>query len=219
MTKDLDISTVVNSITDVANIDFSKVFEKAIEIFSDQAMLDKSVSDITIKDLEISKAKANNFLDAIAGVIEISHQVDVLSAERDKFRRKDELAILNSMRRTVATQTEALEKNAMIASAQLSKMMETPETIDAERLALLQSVLNSSIDVGSKLISSASKLIHLERHSGGKPWGSNRYGVGSIKTISELDKADSAKGKSGVMKGAGGGPRELSRKDIEALDE
>jgi len=88
MTKpeEISVSTAVMSLTDVANMDFREVFKKAVDIFSDQAMLSKDVSEITIKDLEISKAKANNFLDAIAGILELSRQVDILSAEKYKFK-------------------------------------------------------------------------------------------------------------------------------------
>lgn len=225
MSKELALSSVVTSLGDVAQMDFSKVFDKAIEVFSSQAMLDKPASEVTIKDLEISKAKANNFLDAIAGIIEISHQVEVLSAEKEKFRRQDELDILNSLRRTIAIQSKALEKNAHIAAQQLehiSSQMEDAESalaVDSERLALIQSVLNSSIDIGSKLISSAAKLIHLERHSGGRVWGNNRYAAGNIRLIDGLDKADKTKGKPGAMRGLDGGPRELSMEDIEGLED
>jgi len=218
MTKpeEISVSTAVMSLTDVANMDFREVFKKAVDIFSDQAMLSKDVSEITIKDLEISKAKANNFLDAIAGILELSRQVDILSAEKYKFKRVDELEILNSLRRTIALQAKSLEKNAFVAQSQLDIMINDPLSTDPEKLALVQSVLNSSIDVGNKLITSTAKLIHLERHSGGGSWGNHRHGGLSIKTIDGLDLAGRLKGKATA---SSSGPRELTPEDIQNLDD
>ncbi|TFH07779.1 MAG: hypothetical protein E4H07_08645 [Nitrosomonadales bacterium] len=198
---------------DVAELDFAKVLEKAVEIFSDQAMLDKDISAISVKDLEISKAKANNFLDAIAGVVEISHQVEVISAAKDNFKRSDELNVLNSLRRSCELGANGVEKLLTKAVQYMEYLSELPaEEVTVEQLANMQAVMNENIGTSQKLIASLSRLIQLERLSGNRPYGSVRsstLSVGHIKAFGEEDLP-------GVRKSAA---RPLSSEELKDLIE
>jgi len=216
--KELTTKSTGMSLENVASMDFEKVFHKAVEIFSDQMMLEKDPNEITVKDLEVSKAKANNFLDAIAGVLEISHQVEVLSAEKDKFKRSDELRVLNSLRRSTEKCALGLESTISMAQERLEMLMQDISQADPEKIAMLQAVLNSCVETGQKLIGSMSRLVQLERMSGGRVWGANRYANLGMRTVEGLDKASTTKGLPGYTTGRAG-PREISVSDIAGLEE
>ena len=201
------------TLNDVANIDFDKVFKKALELLSDQAMLGQDTKNISIKDLEISRSKVNNFLSAIGGILEISHQVELLSAEKDKFRRKDELTILNSLRRCCEMSAKTLEGNMKLTQGKLNALEADINEVSPESIAILQSVLHSNIDAGQKLIGAISRLIQLERLSGARSWGGHRDTNPSITLIEGLDKGDRGKNKS-----SRGAPREIKMDELEDLD-
>lgn len=198
------------SFADVANIDFTKVYEKALEIFSDQAMLDKDPANISVRDLEISKAKANNFLDAIAGIIELSHQVDVIAAAKDNFKRSDELAVLNSLRRTCTLGAKGVEK-LLRKSIQHMEYLESLEDaeVTVQDIAGLQTIINENVNTSQKLIASMSRLIQLERLSGNRPFGSGRSGTLSVGHLKEFGKEDPTAGAVG--------PRQLSKQEVAAM--
>lgn len=206
-----ELSILNSSMESVATMDFEKVFTKAVEIFADQAMLDKKPEEVDIKELEISKAKANNFLAAISGVIEISHQVEVLSAENDKFKRKDELAILHSLRRSCEMSAKTLEGNMQITQEKLTAMQEDIENVEPDQIFTLQTVMHSNIDAGQKLIGSISRLIQLERLSGSRPWGASKQGSLSLSLIKGLDGADEGGDPTKA-------PRELTPEELGDID-
>jgi len=208
-----EVATIPTSLTDVATIDFEKVFITAVEILSDQAMLNKDPSQVDLKELETSRARADNLLSAIGGVIKISHQVDIISAERDKFKRSDELNILNSLRRSCEDSALALEDNAKLARERLTEMMEDPKDVKPEEISSVQDVLHSNIDAGQKLIGSISRLIQLERMSGNRPWGNDSSSSMSISLIEGLgEKGKGGKGKKGPI-------RELSPEEVYAASD
>ncbi len=201
------------SFADVSNIDFAAVYSKALEIFSDQAMLGKDPTKISVKDLEISKAKANNFLDAIAGIVELSHQVEVISASKDNFKRSDELSVLNSLRRTCEISAKGIErllKKAIVHMEYLEGLDE--DQVSVQDLASMQNILNENITTSQKLIASLSRLIQLERMSGNRPFGAVRTGTLSVGHLKEFDKE---KDNAGVA-----APRQLSKEELaEMLDD
>lgn len=200
----------LSSMADVSDMDFEKVFKKAVQIFSDQAMLDKDPRNISIRDLEISKAKANNFLDAIAGLVELQHQVEVISASKHGFKRADELTVLNVMRKTCEISAQSVEK--MLRKAM--KHMEYIEGLDeseikVEDMVNLQNLINENVGISQKLISSFSRLLQLERMSGNRPYGTVRSSSISTGHIKEFSKTDSNKSEKEA--------RPLSKDELEEM--
>lgn len=169
-------------------IDFDGVMEKACEIFGGQALLDKKASEITLKDLEIGKAKANNFLDAVQGILEIGHQVEIMSADQNKFKRQDELDILHSLLRSVSKISGTLEKTIDVITKKIDRMLELEE-VDIEEVTLLQGMLQVNIDSTQKVIASAGKVINIERVSGGRIWGSRTSGSSQVSVVEKLENS------------------------------
>jgi len=108
----------VNSLS-FSSADLLKLFETAAQVFSDQAMVGSGAKDTTVKDLELTKAKANSFLDALNGVIEIQHQVEILSAQQQGFKRNDELRVLNLQRETNERWSNAIAWNLPVSKSLL----------------------------------------------------------------------------------------------------
>lgn len=187
----------VTKFSDIATIDYNLVAKTAVELFADQALLGKNATDITIKDLETSRAKSNNFMEAIAGLVEISHKVELLSAEKDKFKRADELRTLNMQRDMIEMQTKGVHKTLEMAIERLEQLEknlregfadEDEENKVTDQIAMMQQVMTMSVDTGQKLVASLSRLIQLERYSGGRSWGySQRAMTTNIKLVEMLD--------------------------------
>lgn len=200
---------------DLANMDFEKVYETALRLFSDQALLDKKdISKVTIKDLEAARAKSDSFLESLGHLFEINHQVELLQADKYKFKRKDELDLLHSLRKSCTMMAKSLEKNLEITIAKLGdierRMVDDPAGVDYEELAGVQAVMNSCVDTSQKLIASTSRLIQTERYSGTRPWGHSRGGTKNIGTIEGLDNRERSDDRSGQK-----GPRPLTEGEVD----
>lgn len=201
-------------------LNFRAVAQKAWELLGEQAMVGKENADITVEGLELGRAKASSFLDAINGLLEVSHQVELLQAEQYKFKRTDELKIMHSLRRLCGHQAKNLEKTVKIASKRLEELMEgiDEDLVGSERadaIAQMQSVISSNIDGAAKVTSSFSRLVQLERISGGRPWSGNNRGKatnpGAVKLLSEVEERN--KDGSEDIRGERG-PRELTEDEI-----
>ena len=187
-------------------LDFEKVYERAVTIFSEQTMLNKDPDKVTLKDIELSRSKAANFLDAISGVLEIGHQVEVLSAETNKFKRKDELEILQDLLLTCKKQAKFVSRNIDLAQERLEELYET-EDPDSEQIALLSNIMNCSIDSSQKIISSMARLVQLERMSGSRPYGNSKSNISHYSSDSNDEKKElPAK------------PRKLTKEDLQNID-
>jgi hypothetical protein len=202
----------------IRGLDFDMIYAKASEYFKELAGFDGE--DVTITSLEVSKRKADNFLSSMSGLLEIAHQVEVLSAERDKFRRKDELDVLNSLRRACAKASNSLEQTMGMAEDRMEMLRANPEGVDPESIALLQSVLHQSIDTAQKLISAFSRLVQLERMSGGRPFGAVKAAtMSSMNLIQGLSEADQQNKMTGFAKSGGKvSVRALSEEEYEDLE-
>lgn len=206
---------VPKNLSDIATIDFEQVFQTAVGLFSDQAMLkEKDISKVTIKDLEAARAKSDSFLESIGHIFEISNQVELLQADSKKFKREDELNLLHSLRRSCQMMAEALETKLKITVAKLGdmekKLAESPDEVDIEQLIGVQAVMQSCVDTSQKLIASSSRLIQAERFSGLRPWGHSKSKGASISTIEGLDNRDDP----GDAR-SGKGPRPLQEGEID----
>lgn len=187
--------------------DYRAIAEKAMEMFKDQSLLTKDKNEVTIKDLETSRLKSNNFLEAMGGMLDFTHKIELLSADDMKFKRKDELSLLNNLRKTCELQAEGVHKTLQVAIKRIEQMQQEEEP-DPEKIALLQSVMQNSVDVSQKLIASTSRLIQLERYSGGRAWGhSSRAMTTNIKLIEHLNDED---GKTKPKR-----PREIDPNEVE----
>jgi len=202
-----ELSTAITA-KDLSNLDFKQVYEKAVEIFSEQALLNKKPSEVTLKDIELSRAKASNFLEAISGVLEIGHQVEILSAEQNKFKRGYELTILQKLLKSCDMQASFVEKNLTIIQERLDALFKNDDA-DPEQIALLQSIMNSSIDASQKIIASMARLVQLERMSGSRPWGREKSQQTNIAMINALEP-QSEKPKEA--------PRKLTAEDLEQYE-
>lgn len=213
MSKDkLAIRPEMNN-TPKVEMDYDGIYRKAVTIFADQASINKDPDDINLRDLEISKQKANNLLDSINGMLEMGHQVEILKEDHNKFKRKRELNVLHSLNNTCEITSLALEQCTQKATERLMKAMEDlDEDTGAEKMeeiASLQALLQVNIDSAQKIVNTYSTLLKTERQSGGRPWGNIRTSNTSVQLIESLDSGDTKKAKNK--------PREISYEELRAL--
>lgn len=215
--KSKDISeNIAESITNYADyIDYEQVFRKAVSLFSKQAMLHENDEE-TLASIELTDSKANSFLKSIHNLMSISHEIDIMSAEKDRFRRKDELRILNNLREQCELQSQAGLNTMQMISKRLNELQNaiSGDPIDLEEIANLQALLDNAVVNTQRVVASTSRLIQLERTSGSRPLGkqdSRSTSIAHIKALEEhAQKSDPAiEGK--------GPARKLSLEDLSGL--
>jgi len=195
-------------------LDFDEILKKAATLFKDQLFLNKEPSTLTLKDIEVAKAKSQNLLDALVGFVELHHHADIIAASAKRFKRSDELDVLNSLRESCAASSESLKGSIKLASMKHEQLMarleQNADSVDASEIGLLQAILEANVDVMQKLVASFSRLVHLERLSGNRPWAAGKTTRTNISYIDGLDSSDDG-GKAHVK------PRELTQKDLAKL--
>lgn len=170
-----------------AALDFTAVLDKAVELFQDQALLSKNSKEIDLKDLSLTKAKVNSFLDAINNIISISHLNEILKQDSLKFKREQELDAMNSILSSFNLASKAAEKNMEFLVKQLDyaiKQMGNAESLsedgveDAEEnkkrldmVIAIQTAYGTALANLSQVTTGLTKIIQLERWSGSRPWG------------------------------------------------
>lgn len=177
-------------------IDYKGVLNEAVRVFSDQALITKNSDNVTLKDLQLAKGKAENYLSAVAGLIEISHKVELLTAEKDKFKRVDELRLLNNLR-------NQFEKAASFSDKLMDMCMSQLESLESElmtntkdvtgiilKISAVQEFMSNAIVALTNINNGTSKLIKIERESGGRSSSDVKTSNTSINTFLDRDEKD-----------------------------
>jgi hypothetical protein len=164
-------------------VDFSEMYSQSVKIFSEQARLAASPDKLNLMDLQVSRTRTENFLNAISGMLEIADKVELLGAEKFKFKRIEELAVLNSLMDRYSSATIYVKKNMDLCQKELgvlyAKMEDDGEDSgltedDINKMSTLQRFMEQSIDMIKKLSDGTGKLIETERKSGGRKMGDDR---------------------------------------------
>lgn len=215
---------------DNPSLDFNGLQAKMIELINAQAMVD--VKDISLSEIELTKAKADNYLQALNNMLEIADRFELIQAQAKKFKRTDELDMLNTLRETVHLAGQIGQRNmkqaARVQDAILSNIDEDGlgGGVGVEALSGVEEILEQNVGRVSKLTATAAELIKLERESGGRPMGQNRSKVPTINYMMKLEeKAKEAKQEReyGVGVGGGGGagknsaPRAMTEEEMMQL--
>jgi hypothetical protein len=195
-------------------LDFKEMFSNAMDLFKEQALSAKNSK--TISQLELTKAKVNNFNDSIDHITALSHTLEILGADKDRFRRKDELTILNNLRHQCEMQSNIGLANLNMVQNKMIAMAESGE-VDAEEMRILQGTLDANIDSAQKVINSVSKLIQLERYSGNRPWGRKANSAPAIGYIKGLDAENETTAGGDSMRGGKTPTRKISVDDMKGL--
>lgn len=162
----------------VAGINFEEILTEAVTLFAQQALITRDSENVTIKDLQLAKGKADNFLSSISNMLEISHSVDLLSAEKYKFRRADELKLLNNLREQFNEAAEFSKESMKFCKDGLTriqnKMQQEDYAITADDMAefnMYQGHMANSIATLNTIAKGAGQLIKHERETGGRSSG------------------------------------------------
>lgn len=204
------------------SFDFQAMLTKASQLLGEQAMMGAAANGRQdLKTLELNKAKATNFLDAINGIIEVKHQVELLAAQEKSFKRSDELDVLNMLMNTCRIQAKGIAKTLVLARKRINVLIKAASKEDisreesvqiTEEIAILQNVLTASVDTTQKQIAAFSRLVQLERLSGNRPWAVSRAKPISYSTVEGLAGHDGDES-NGARQGP---PRKMTEEEIEA---
>lgn len=209
-----DKDIVVSAGSSVGELNFTTLYDKALKVFSEQAMMGAEGTDIDVAALKKSKMKSENFLDAVAGILEIAHKVDLLEAQKDKFKRVDELRILNSLRTQFEKSAEFSDQILDSCRGQLEHLMREMETgvldlENIEKLSMMQGIMERAVGNLSTISSGTTRLIKSERETGGRSSGTTGGG-NNINVTSFLDSFGGG-GKGGSGGGGKGGSDESNK--------
>ena len=199
------------------HLDFTKMLDRAVSLVSDQALLDEK-GKTTLASIELTKAKVDNFLSSLTHVMEISHELELMYSEKDRFKRSDELDLLNSLRKQCTMHSKLGMRNMELAQEHLERIIESPE-VETDEILKLQSVIDCNIDSTQKIIASVSRLIQLERYSGGRSWGKRKSSTNAITYIKGLkDEEDGNDLGGGSTRGQRRATRRISPAELGAME-
>lgn len=168
-----------------AEIDTSLLLNHATKLLAENLIQACSDNDITPSELHLSKLKTQNLMDSISNVIEVTHGIELIKAQKSQFKRADELTILNSLRTQYEAATEQSDRTVKLLSEHASRLLDKLENNSDEfteedwlKLSTTQRHLYSSVDLMGNIGTGIQKLIKTERDTGGRSTsnrGSIRY--------------------------------------------
>lgn len=223
MSKDKKELSVVepSSLVESGNVNFNTLYDTAIDLISDQALVASESGELSMADLRLSKAKTENFMDAIGSMLEISHKVEMLSADPKKFKRGRELDLLNGLFSQYEEGYAFLKSSMTICTDQLERIQQKAEDDeltqeDIDQMVSLRSLMSDSMKMLKSLAAGSVDLIKAERETGGRSVGGG--GGPAITMQSFMESFEGGKGGGKGKKGADK-PRKLSDEEISGARE
>lgn len=213
-------------------IDFRSSYDQLVELIRDQAMIGKNPDTASMQSLALTRAKAQNFLDAVFNIVQASHLHEIVENDKYKFRRADEMAVMQPMLRSLQVAAISGEKSLRFLTAKLDvalAAMEDPyevteedkrqdnktmqkHLLQTEMIAAIQAAHTAALENINRIVSGLTRVIQLERFSGARPWGNKA-------SITFSGGEEGGKGNGGDGGGVGGGKevrknRQLSPEEI-----
>jgi len=156
-------------------VDYEAIYGQALQLFGEQA---KTGVNGDIDDINLTKARTENFMSSLAGMLEISNKIELLLGNGDKFKRIDELRLLNKLRTQYEKSADFSEYMIDMCTSKLDEIKEGVEEngIDEETLleaGQLSGLMSNAISNLKTLSEGTSKLIKAERETGGRSYGND----------------------------------------------
>lgn len=173
---------------------FQRLFDDAVQVFAHQAQASVA-EDTDIFELERRHAKAVNLRKSVSNIIDLNHELEILSAMHLSFKRTKEMQLMHTLFDQCNNQALSNEKTIVIIQKEIDKLMREGGSIEdgeyLDKMMILQNSLDSGIARTKTIIDSTNALIRLERMSGSRPFG-DRKGEGGtninyLKGISGMD--------------------------------
>lgn len=218
-------------------LNFTEAYGTIMGLIRDQAMLDPGATDVAnLKSLQLSRAKVQSYLEAVFNVVQLSHLHEIVESDKQKFKRKEEMDVLNPILRSLKAAAIAGEKSLIYLTKKLDVALEALENpveitdedreensitfqehlAQTEMVASIQAAYTAALENVNRVIAGLTRAIQLERFSGGRPWGNkSSVDLGSSGAIGGSDGA--GVGSSGNGAGVGGtkpSPRPLEGKEL-----
>lgn len=127
----------------------------------------------SLKDLTLDRAKTENFMQGVDDMIELSHKAELLTTDAFKFKRRDELQLMQSLLNIFLRVSEFTEQRIELAVRTLEVMLAKPAAFNMDMIKLVEEQLNDGLDKACVISDKIEKLIKTERFSGNRGWGPN----------------------------------------------
>lgn len=187
---DKPMSSSMPSLSNPIDIDTQKIIDHAVELFNEQAKLSSSKglsSKISLTDIEVARAKSNTFIEGLSTLRNITHELDLVNGAANSFKRNDELGLLHSLKENLKIQAKNALRVSDLISRKVEELIDSSETLtDEVSIEGMQAVMGTNIALTEKLVATSSRLIELERKSGGRNWGTRQDSGISIKMVSDM---------------------------------
>lgn len=171
-------------------MDFAEALTTAAQLFKNQATISQD-GDATLKDIELTRAKANSFLDALNNALEVTHLAEIITARPDEFKRLEELKAMNPMLASFQLAASVSQKSMEYLEYRLNLAYEDFSNLDPAEIALLQKAYSTAVDNMNKVVAGMAKLITMQRKTGGLRLGervsASAPSIGHIRGLEEKD--------------------------------
>ncbi len=194
-----NVPAIKQSTIEPSDIDFRSLFQKATALIKEQSLIDTDPSKITLRGMELSKAKANAMLEALHNIVLVTHTAEILGADSQKFKRADEMNVLTPLLRSFSHAAMASEKSMSILVKKLEDAEESmkiesgsleEEETKSRILNYIQQAYGACVDNNNKVVAGMARLIQLERFSQNRPWGPAASNRGNLSYIESLDSGE-----------------------------
>ncbi len=160
------------------SIDLQVTLSRAMSAINNQ--LTQAASDdsrgVTMRDLERSKTKSANVLDAVGKVIQLAHLQELVMGDSSRFRREAEMKVLNPLLAGLQQAALIAQKTMASIAKQIDRELSRDDSNDTDAMSMaamsridrLQEAYSSALDNLGKTVTTTQKTIKLERESGGR---------------------------------------------------
>jgi hypothetical protein len=191
------------------SLDFEQLFQEAAELFHKQALTSQD-KNATLKDIEVARASASSFLDALNNALEVTHLAEMAATRKKEFKRDDELAVMNPMLKSYQAAARLCQKSMDGLVRRLDLAYENFDNLQIAEIKQLQDAYAFAIDNMNTLVTGFSKLLTMQRKTGGLRLGArDTAGAQSITYIKGLEDEGAGKPKQK--------PRVLSAEEFKNL--
>lgn len=179
-------------------LNFSQAYNTMVELIRDQATLSNNGhQEADLKSLQLTRAKAQNYLEAVFNVVQLSHLHEIVESDAQKFRRVEEMEVMNPLLRSLKLAAIAGEKSLTYLTRKLDVALEAMECeievdeqdrtlntkrmqkhlLQTEMIASIQAAHTAALENVNRIVAGLTRVIQLERFSGARPWGTKGGGV------------------------------------------
>lgn len=113
-------------------IDFNRHLETVSQLVIDQAQLSQDTTINDIAALEMGEVRVGSYMNAITNMLGVTHLADIISADDVKFKRRDEMEVLNPLLQSYKAAARSSNRVVSYLARQLDRNVDAIEELEQE---------------------------------------------------------------------------------------